>query len=1123
MSYQVDSYGNAYFPAGVSVKSIPATTGTQAKVLVPGANGRISSATIAQLVTQSGGNIVSSIFGRTGVITANIGDYTTDQVTEGQALYFSTSRARKSIFVTTFNTSGPATYDSGTGILNIPQYVSASGGNFVPLTRKISINGQTADLSVDRAFSVDTIPYPSIGIPLSNGTSWGASIVNNSANWNTAFSWGNHAGLYSLLGHTHTFASLTSKPTTLAGYGITDAATSAQGTKADTAFGWGNHALAGYLTSFTETDPIWTSEKINYYTKLQADARYLQSYTETDPVWTSEKVNYYTKTAADARYLQSYTETDPVWTSEKANYALKTYVDTSISNLIDTAPSTLNTLNELAAALGDDANFSTTITTLIGTKEPTITAGTTAQYWRGDKSWQTLPVYTLSGLGGEPTIAAGTNLQYWRGDKTWQTLPVYTLSGLGGQPLDADLTAIAALAGTSGFLKKTATDTWALDTNTYLTTGTAATTYEPVITAGTISQYWRGDKSWQTLPSYSLPTASTTVLGGIKVGTNLSIDANGVLSANDTSVAWSELTSVPTTFTPSAHTHAISDITSIVITSVANNQLLKYNSTSAKWENWTPTYISSYTDTNTTYSLTIPVSTTKIRLTGSDASASDITFTGGGATTITRTSATEFTISSTDTDTIYVHPTTAGNKHIPAGGSAGQILRYSSDGTAVWGADNDTTYVVFTRSANGLAPAAPAGTGTTKYLREDGTWQVPPDTDTDTNTWNANSLNVAGYVAAPGAVANKVWKTDASGNPAWRDDADTDTIYTLPIATGSVLGGVKIGNGISISSGVISNYLYDSRNTRGATRLYRRDDDSDYSVQTYWTGSHWFLRGYNGDTFHAETRVSYSDSTGSVAWTNVSSRPTALSSFTNDLGNYGGWVVRTGDTMTGTLTVNTSTNTNDVALFYSTEPHVDITAGGASNTASLRLFPTDGYNALIGQFRSSGKLVLVAANTEAVYVDKSAVTIGTGSVLNSELILYSSNYGNGYATKLQGRNSDGKLWFQYRENSTTWTDVVSIASVGVTATAFFEFSDIRFKNVLETNPIVSIDGIDVIKFTRKGDTQVRYGYSAQQVKKVLPEAVVGTDMLVVNYIDVHTLKIASLEKRIAELEAKLNS
>ena len=32
----------------------------------------------------------------------------------------------------------------------------------------------------------------------------------------------------------------------------------------------------------------------------------------------------------------------------------------------------------------------------------------------------------------------------------------------------------------------------------------------------------------------------------------------------------------------------------------------------------------------------------------------------------------------------YVHPTTPGNKHIPAGGSSGQILKWSADGTAVW-------------------------------------------------------------------------------------------------------------------------------------------------------------------------------------------------------------------------------------------------------------------------------------------------------------------------------------------------------------------------------------------------------------------------------------------------------
>ena len=38
----------------------------------------------------------------------------------------------------------------------------------------------------------------------------------------------------------------------------------------------------------------------------------------------------------------------------------------------------------------------------------------------------------------------------------------------------------------------------------------------------------------------------------------------------------------------------------------------------------------------------------------------------------------------TTQDTVYTHPTTAGNKHIPSGGSSGQFLGWASDGTAKW-------------------------------------------------------------------------------------------------------------------------------------------------------------------------------------------------------------------------------------------------------------------------------------------------------------------------------------------------------------------------------------------------------------------------------------------------------
>jgi hypothetical protein len=56
---------------------------------------------------------------------------------------------------------------------------------------------------------------------------------------------------------------------------------------------------------------------------------------------------------------------DPTASTDAAN---KGYVDTAVSNLVDGAPDLLNTLNELAAAINDDANYTSTLTTALGTK-----------------------------------------------------------------------------------------------------------------------------------------------------------------------------------------------------------------------------------------------------------------------------------------------------------------------------------------------------------------------------------------------------------------------------------------------------------------------------------------------------------------------------------------------------------------------------------------------------------------------------------------------------------------------------------------------------------------------------------------------------------------------------------
>ena len=120
----------------------------------------------------------------------------------------------------------------------------------------------------------------------------------------------------------------------------------------------------------------------------------------------------------------------------------------------------------------------------------------------------------------------------------------------------------------------------------------------------------------------------------------------------------------------------------------------------------------------------------------------------------------------------YSHPTGAGNKHIPSGGSSGQFLKYTSSGTAVWATpsyttntntqlsqteviqmftggtnvsidaagvisstDTNTTYSVF-GSANGLVPGhtIPNNIDQNYYLNGAGSWSIPPDTNTDTNT-----------------------------------------------------------------------------------------------------------------------------------------------------------------------------------------------------------------------------------------------------------------------------------------------------------------------------------------------------------------------------------------------------
>ncbi|MEA3444440.1 MAG: hypothetical protein U9R19_06890, partial [Bacteroidota bacterium] len=117
----------------------------------------------------------------------------------------------------------------------------------------------------------------------------------NSANWNTAYGWGDH----SLAGY------LTSETDPIFSAHSASGITSNQITNWDNAFGWGDHSLAGYLTS--ETDPIFSAHSSSGITSNQITnwdnsfgwgdhslAGYLTL--ETDPIFSAHSASGITST-----------------------------------------------------------------------------------------------------------------------------------------------------------------------------------------------------------------------------------------------------------------------------------------------------------------------------------------------------------------------------------------------------------------------------------------------------------------------------------------------------------------------------------------------------------------------------------------------------------------------------------------------------------------------------------------------------------------------------------------------------------------------------------------------------------------------------------------------------------
>ena len=222
---------------------------------------------------------------------------------------------------------------------------------------------------------------------------------------------------------------------------------------------------------------------------------------------------------------------------------------------------TSGTISIPAATGSVNGYLTSTDWTTFNSKEPAITAGTSLQYYRGDKTFQTLNTSVVPESGAiyftEPRVLATvlTGLNLSGGGTIAATDSVLTAFGkIQNQ--------ISGIAG--GVSYQT---TWNASTNT------------PTLTSSV------GTKGYY----YVVSVAGSTNLNGI---TDWKVGDWAIFNGT----TWDKVDNTDAVSSVNGFTGAVNlglgDISNVTLTSPTNGQLLQFNGTSSKWVNWTPTYIS---------------------------------------------------------------------------------------------------------------------------------------------------------------------------------------------------------------------------------------------------------------------------------------------------------------------------------------------------------------------------------------------------------------------------------------------------------------------------------------------------------------------------------------------------
>lgn len=292
----------------------------------------------------------------------------------------------------------------------------------------------------------------------------------------------------------------------------------------------------------------------------------------------------------------------------------------------------------------------------------------------------------------------------------------------------------------------------------------------------------------------------------------------------------------------------------------------------------------------------------------------------------------------------------------------------------------------------------------------------------------------------------------------------TDTTYTLPTASSSTLGGVKVGSGLSISSGVLST------------------SSIPEAFLGYWYKVAGVKVGESRD-LKATSNLTYK--------VGGSGSSTTASLIIGDIdGDNGG----PGNISTG---VHINANNEDGVHTITTEGKLSITS--STNDLELSSDSSSGF-VKVSSYSGDIKMSNTGNGSQITFhIDEDADSY-------SRLQLGTSNSTGANVVQMTLGGLDKEAHF-----------FGAVSSPG----GFFDTSDARVKTNVKEIDASDADKVKLVEFDRTDKEHHGYGVIAQELEKVYPE-MVNTDsegFKSVNYNELAMVKIKYLEDKVARLEA----